>query len=293
MRRCGPGGGRAFLPKPFCLVARKESIADIKGLFDGLAKYLDFLVDMFLFQGVEKYAKHGEISGDLVAFFGAGLLIAYLVAAMNKIPGYEPVPETQSGKSAAEQSSQPPKSEDSGKDPVSSSDMAQFAILSILGGLAAHGFLILYSKAFKTPIGSVKETLNAVFAYNALYHPFDALSEHVRRGAKAIPVATKGAFIVAGLMLLIVGLSRFLSSVYLIYAMAALHHTTFGQMLWINIVFVLSFFAVFFAFFQALGVSPRTVLSQALDAKTNPSLTGSDKQERNVAEVNGRNTLEV
>jgi hypothetical protein len=88
-------------------------------------------------------------------------------------------------------------------------------------------------------------------------------------------------------------LSRFLSSVYLIYAMAALHHTTFGQMLWINIVFVLSFFAVFFAFFQALGVSPRTVLSQALDAKTNPSLTGSDKQERNVAEVNGRNTLEV
>ena len=64
---------------------------EIKGLFDSLAGYLDFLINFVLLSGMEKYARLGSISPTLVAFFVIGVFVAYLIALMNRVPGYEKI----------------------------------------------------------------------------------------------------------------------------------------------------------------------------------------------------------
>ena len=63
--------------------------------------------------------------------------------------------------------------------PEASSDKAQiafFILISIVGACFFHGILILYSRWIHPfPHGGIKDTLNGIFAFNAVYIPMDAL----------------------------------------------------------------------------------------------------------------------
>jgi hypothetical protein len=234
---------------------------DVKNLFDGLAKYLDFLLDLFLLSGVQKYAKQGEVSGELVSFFVAGLLVAYLVSGIDRVPGYE----TLLKHSAPRPGGKKPRTNFGQKsdDPISKPDMAQFAIVSILGGLLLHGFLLVYAQLAGDPrIGSVKETLNAVFAYNALYHPFNAVALQLQRGARSLAGTTRAASILAAVTMLLIAVAHGATVIYLIYPLAALHGTTMTHMLWLCLAFLMVVLAGCVLILLALGLSPKSLLSR-------------------------------
>jgi hypothetical protein len=231
---------------------------DIKGLFDGLAKYLDFLIDLCLLQDIGKYAKQSQISPDLVSFFVVGLLVAYLVTAIKHLPGYEPMLKTASTATGMETAAA---AQDHTKDPVIKHDMAQFALMSILGALLLHGFLTLWSQFPGTPkLGSVHETLNAVFAYNAFYHPFNALALQSQRGLKALVGINRRTSLFAAGMMFLVAIFYCVTLVYLLHPLAVLHGTTLVQMLWICLAFLATFVVALVAFFLLLGVSPTSAI---------------------------------
>src|SRR5437870_4214315 len=143
---------------------------EIKGLFDSLAGYLDFAIDFLLLSGLEKYARIGTVSPTLVAFFVIGVFVAYLIASTKKVPDYL---KASSVPNAAEGATSSSEVDVKGFQ----TDMARFVLMSILGAVLFHCFLRGYSRVFGMPdINSVKDTLNGVFAYNAVYHPYNAFT---------------------------------------------------------------------------------------------------------------------
>ena len=219
---------------------------EIKGLFDSLAGYLDFLIDFVLLSGMEKYARLGSISPTLVAFFVIGVFVAYLIALMNKVPGYEKI---LFGDQVALSDNEP----DVKKIQV---DMAQFVMTSIMGALVFHGFLKGYSQIFGTPtIGSVKDTLNGIFAYNAMYHPMSAVLHKIGRGVRALNQAT----LMAVVLYLAVAITFLVSSTYLLYPLAAVHQISIWSLVLPSVVFVIFLVLLFALFVRAIGAQLRTM----------------------------------
>jgi hypothetical protein len=215
---------------------------EIKGLFDSLAGYLDFIIDCILLSGMEKYARLGNISPTLVTFFVIGVFVAYLIASMNKMPGYEKILRSDQVAPSDVQT-------DVKKFQV---DMAQFVMGSIAGAIFLHGFLKVYNQVFGTPtIGSVKDTLNGIFAYNAIYHPMNAVLQQIGRGANAL--VGLGANLVGGVLLVGVVVVYLVSGIFLLYPLAAVHQTSIGSLILPCLVFVAFFFLLFALFFLALG----------------------------------------
>ena len=244
---------------------------EIKGLFDALAGYLDFFIDFMLLRGMEQFARLGEISPTLVAYFVIGVFIAYLVSSMKKTPGY--LLQKKAASAARDEVSPPGQQVPSPPSGVSDShaendvkkfqvDMAQFVVLSILGGFLFHGFLDVYAAVFGSPpISSVKDTLNAVFAYNAVYHPFNAFANKINRGAKML--APLGGAPSAVAVALFVGLTVFYfgAPFYLLYALAAVHQTSIGSMILPSVAFVAVFIASFVLFFLSWGLPLNTIFA--------------------------------
>jgi len=200
---------------------------DISKFFETLAQYLNFFLDFLLLRGFERYGRLGSISPELVSYFIVGVFAAYVISSIKRMPGYErlQVSEESTANSEARQITVVKTSGDSEDD--FKMDMAGFVLLSIVVGIFFHAFLVVYNKIFPvTEIGNIKDSLNAIFAVNAMYNPLNAILKQIQRGAKLLAtVAPSCALVGAGLLLTLSGV-YFFSIYYWIYAFAAVHGTS-------------------------------------------------------------------
>jgi hypothetical protein len=204
---------------------------DISKFFETLAQYLNFFFDFLLLRGFDKYTRVGSINSELVSYFVVGVFAAYVISSIKRVPGYEQMyaAEESSGTTETTQVTVV-KTSDGGGD--FKMDMAGFVLLSIAGGIVFHCFLVVYHKIFPlTEIGNIKDSLNAVFAVNAVYNPLNAILKHINRGGKLLAKLSPGcALFAAGLMFVVSGI-YFFTIFYWIYAFAAVHGTTRKYML--------------------------------------------------------------
>ena len=255
---------------------------DVKGLFDVLAGYLDFLVDTLMLRGMHKYARSGEINPVLVSYFVAGVFVAYLISSVRRVPGYEQVleedqshsssPDTPDAQHASKQPLEDPKE-------VDPSDMASFVLLSIMGGLLFHGFLLVYDKVIgKIEIGSVKDTLNAVFAYNAIYHPFNAALKQVSKALRVIARAGRACALVAAMLFFLIAAFYFGGIIYFLYPLAAVHGTTMTYMLGPSLLIIVSFFVLIALVARITGVPFASLLFRNSSSNARPRETSPVEQ---------------
>ena len=191
---------------------------EVKGLFEAFAGYLNFAIDFLLFQGMEEYERLGTINPTLVSFCVAGVFVAYLIGSAKKIPGYDAIHWAERSSWKGSRSSLPaviPKASTKDTSKEDSLDMARFLLLSVAGALTFHVFLVFYSYAFSPPRPyTVKDTLNAMFAYNAVYHPWAAFTKQIQRGLNFIAGAniSRAATLVAALLLFALALLHLFSA---------------------------------------------------------------------------------
>lgn len=217
---------------------------EISKLFEILATYLDFAIDFLLLHGLDKRARLGAIDPQLVQFFVAGILIAYLIASIKRMPGYEAripsgIPTTTSDATHAIASRDLPTTKENDKKENSGlasegPEMAGFILLQILGAFAVHGLLLLYHRVVGAAnIGNVKDTLNAVFAVYAVYNPINAVLKQLQRAGNTMVWSSPNLAIktVGEIILIGVSLGYFATLYYWIYALAAVHRTSRSYML--------------------------------------------------------------
>jgi hypothetical protein len=146
---------------------------DVKDLFAILADYLNFVIDFLGLRGMEKYRRLGIINKELVSFFVAGVLLAYSIALMKKIPSYQmkiqwPVDLYPGKKGDSDLKTQ-------------TAEIGGFVMMFILGAVLFHCVLFLYHKVFSNSgIGTMKDTVNAVLAVGAVFNPINALFNQIR-----------------------------------------------------------------------------------------------------------------
>lgn len=211
---------------------------EISKLFEILANYLDFAIDFLLLRGLDKRARLGAIDPQLVQFFVAGVLVAYIIASIKRMPGYEAripsgLPTTPPEVTHASESGEPPATK--GSSLASESDMAGFMLVSVLLALVFHGFLLLYHRVVATTsIGNAKDTLNALFAVYAVYNPINAVWKQLWRVGNTMlwrshspTTKTTGQIVLNG-----VNLGQAAALLYYsICALAAVHRTSRRYML--------------------------------------------------------------
>lgn len=197
---------------------------ELKDLFEILANYLSFLLDFLTLSGMEKFSRVGEVSPPLVSYFVAGTLLAYVISRLKTIPGYEKLADGSPGEEGTSSSGDGslPKALD-----VDAPDMAAFIFLSIIGAIAFHGFILLFRAIFGGPdIGNVKDTLNAAFAVNAVYNPFNAILKRLQRFLRGVSGLPRGCALTVASFMLLIALAYFGSIYYWVYALASVHGTS-------------------------------------------------------------------
>lgn len=205
--------------------------ADAESLFEILANYLNFSIDFLRLRGMEDFQALGSIDKDLVAYFVAGATVAFLMATIKRLPTYDEVTNRLlAGKIF-------PKGPESVEImPEAGSDKAQivaFVAISVVGACFFHGILILYARWVHTfPIGSIKDTLNGIFAFNAVYMPLDALLKKAQQILKTIAKAGGGSAIFSAILQLVIAALYFTLAGLSVWALAQVHKATFGQMFW-------------------------------------------------------------
>ncbi len=148
-------------------------------------------------------------------------------------------------------------------DPVNKFEMAQFVLMSRLGAFLFHGFLIINGNVLGVPtIQPIKDTLNAVFPCNALYHPFNALAKKLEQGLKALSGASRAVNAMAAAFLFGIAISYLVFLIYFLYPLAAVHGTSIWPMLWPSIAFAVLTLALPALFFRALGIRPKSSVTK-------------------------------
>ena len=206
--------------------------ADAEGFFEILANYLNFSIDFLRLRGMDEFHLKGSIDKDLVAYFVAGVTVAFLLANIKRLPSYdEMTSRLLAGKTASS-----PDADKLEAAPEASSDQAQiaaFVLISVVGSCFFHGILILYSRWIHTfPHGGIKDTLNGIFAFNAVYIPLDALLKKAQQFLKRLGQAGGGSALFAASLLFVTSLLYFSLAGLSIWALARVHDATFGQMFW-------------------------------------------------------------
>jgi len=202
---------------------------EIAKFFEILAQYLNFYFDFVFLRGIEKYTRLGSISPELVSYFVIGVLVAYAIASIKRVPGYErKIPSGKASSTTIEPAGTIADKESSGSlEGIVNVDMASFVVLSIAGGVYFHGCLVAYHKLFPTTgVGNIKDTLNAVFAVNAIFHPLNALLKQTQRVGNVIGRMSRGFAIIGAGLMFCVSAIYFAFVYYWIYALAGVHGTT-------------------------------------------------------------------
>jgi hypothetical protein len=205
--------------------------ADTEGIFEILANYLNFSIDFLRLRGMDGFRLKGAIDKDLVAYFVAGVTMAFLMATIKRMPSYdEMTSRLLAGKASLKTA---PVSEEAAEDSSDKAQIAAFVLISVVGSCFFHGTLILYSRWIHTfPHGGIKDTLNGIFAFNAVYLPMDALLKKVQQLLKTLGKAGGVNAIFAAIFLFAISLVYFSFAGLSVWALAQVHGTTFWQMFW-------------------------------------------------------------
>lgn len=203
---------------------------DITELFDIFARYIDFSIDFLSFNGMERYSQSNSINPDLTAFFIFGLTIAYLIARATKVPGYESIIRKSSSASDIAQAEAKKNNQDN-------SDLILFAVMSVGGALIFH-LVVAATQSIgqNMQLGSIKDTINAVLAYNAVYYPLNSLAMRLfhREGLPAfIPLIRRRSVALGCFALLFLLIVAFYggSLIYLVYAFISVHGIEVGSVI--------------------------------------------------------------
>ena len=236
---------------------------EIKALFEILASYMDFVIDFLRSSGMEAYMRAGSVSAQLVSYFIAGVLIAYIIAKLKAIPGYQKLIEQEPAPAGRPQTIVAilPAG-----DETREADMAAFVVGSFVGALCFHGFLLAYSRVVgQSSLGSAKDTLNAVLAFNAVYHPLNALALKISPRLKSLmqPTSGRGCALTALTLYLVLVLLQCASLYYLDYALAAVHGTSILYMFMAGLLFIVLFFTVLFVVLKMAGLPLRSIFAGA------------------------------
>jgi len=239
---------------------------NIDSLFGALAEYLDFIINLALLRGMDEYLNLGHVSPKLVAFAVVGVSIAYLISYSQKVPRYgAPVEITRAATDAPQEETVTQDKEnekDKSKDLIKSPEIALFLIYTILSGFLFHGFLILYNLTFQLAVHSVNDSLNAVFAYNALINPIISILNKIQKLLEKLKYKNWKTMMFAGISNIIIGLIYIGSAIYWAYPFAAVHGESIKNMLWLTIGFGVIIFVLIFLFFLTLGISQKIPSSQ-------------------------------
>lgn len=194
----------------------------IDQLFEVLSGYLNFIIDLLFFGDISKYSKIGVIDPTIFSYFITGSVFAFIFANSKKIPGYLKYTKETSATGDKDSS-------------IKEIEVASFVFLSVFGAMIFHFVLFVYNSILgKEMIGNIKDTLNAVFAYNALYHPINAILQRISNFLNEIARKynfSKFLIIMVAILLFIISLTYFASLIYLLYCLAVLHDTSILYMI--------------------------------------------------------------
>jgi len=195
-------------------------------IFRILADYFNFSVDFAQSRGLEPFVLKGLVDPTLFSFFVVGLVLAYAIGKIKELPAYAGA--TANPASSASNHVTTPE----GVDTVS---LGALTLLGIILGVLYHWYMVGFARVFDLPLrGNVKDTLNALLAFNALFNPFNAIWHRILAWLKA-RIATKPPRpILILIMILIVAMIglQLGALYYLTWCIATLQGLTFRQLLW-------------------------------------------------------------
>ena len=195
-----------------------------KDLFSILADYVNFAIDFIKFRGMNRYILIGSVSSELVAFFVAGVFIAYLIAIAKTYPGYR---KHIDGEVLHKEDKEKNKDEEK----VASADMALFVLRSILLSLIAHIILVVFAVFFRQfRIGSANDTVNAFLGFNAVFHPLNSLVLKLSIGAKGYLIIRNKRIKIIDLMVCFRQIFIIISYLYLFHSIATIHAISYIQL---------------------------------------------------------------
>ena len=206
---------------------------DINGLLDAFARYLNFVVDFLAARGMQSYAKLSSVNSDLATFFVFGLTLAYLISRARTIPTYASITDggVQSGFSDA----------DGAKNDSYNVLLNCFLFVGI--GILFHIVLRVYfALVFPAVRLSLKDSINAILGFNAVYVPIDALIRVLTREDVIQYVGNvasyqtrqfnrRGCLFVVIAMLRVASFAYLLAIGYEIYAFSAVHQLPFSELI--------------------------------------------------------------
>ena len=183
---------------------------DLPDIFEKFAGYLDFVLDLVLCQPLTRFAAHGAIHPDAVAYLLSGILMAYVIG-----------PKTGTGGSAS-----------NGAQPTAGEApellRGRYVLIGILTTLAAgltfHGFVLLHVRIFGGyAMGSVRETVNAMFLFNSVHVPLEALLKRLDEVSKWFRELGGGWSRLGRTAAIVALIVRLVTLYYVLYVFAAVH----------------------------------------------------------------------
>jgi len=199
---------------------------DFKDIFDSLARYVGFYVDILRFRGLDSYARLEVVDSTLFSYFVIGLFLAYMIARTKTAEGYAAILEDEEptgiGRSAEKL-----------VEKVESTSLSTFVLISLAWAATFHLYLLLYSRLFGRPaLGSIEDTINGTLAVNAILTPFNAVSLRVSRWANSMKRGNRLPSLrkFAGALSFLMALLHFGSFVYMIWTMASTHGLRFAEL---------------------------------------------------------------
>lgn len=194
-------------------------------LFKVLADYLGFVADFLSCRCMETHIGKRVVDPALASYFVAGVLIAYLFATATRVPGYESNSRGAAGfgSARAQTPSEPFKEQ--------TADMVRFVLVSILGAALAHFCLLAANWIVGgVAVSSMQTTINAALAFNAVYHPANAIAKNLSRVLRNARDEGRVKARAATAFLVLLGAVPVGLVFYWLHAMATVHQTGVGYM---------------------------------------------------------------
>ena len=203
----------------------------VDNIFNGLASYVNFIVDFLALRAMAPYTKVGVVSGELMSYFFAGILISVVIQYTSKLP-FTPAesPPAPAGPDAG--------GGDGIKGFLEKSQLAIFIPLLLIGTAVMHLALLAGAAMAGFEIGTFKDTINATLASSTIAYPVQAAATRAQGYAKAIQKLGGKAVLIAIIISLGAAAASFGTAYYAFHATAVVHGLTMREMLWPIVMFV-------------------------------------------------------
>lgn len=228
---------------------------EIEKIFGKLAEYLEFTIDFLMLRGLERFARLGSISPDLLFFCIVGTLFAVYFHFASGIPDFsiEATPSSATGSTDRAKL---------GGHLLERGQLVIFIPMLVVGAILAHVSLLVCTLRGGLEIGSFKDSLNATLATGAVGHPILVLATRLGRFGGAVRDVSRGA---ASAIATLSTLASVAVLGYYFHAIAVVHRVTLWRMVWPLIVFFVLAFMLAIAVAYFLGLWTK---GKAMRAKT-------------------------